>query len=1175
MFFIRFSIKKISITFLFSIFVFSFLQAQDRSDYALLWEIQHKGDTKKSYLFGTMHLKDKRVFDFSDAFLPALKASEVFALELNPETLEMDLEKIKLFKDLSSKYKEILDSDDYERLRQKIKDKTGDDLDELPVNDPDYLESIFRPDLDKEDDKDIFLDLYLYQIAASLDKEIDGLEELKDQMTDYTTLSDEKVKNTVLELINYSDEEYVSQIEKMIEVYVSGDLNKIDAFIKSYSGYDAVLEKRNKVMVASITSIIEDKSLFAAIGAAHLPGETGVINLLRKEGYTVKKVENVFTGLSNNFVIKPNLDAWDSYTDVLHGYTLNLPASVQKIEIGEEDGKEAFVDLKSGTIFFHFGLDMRDKSKLLQERAPEKFVQNLVLKDSTAVLSNKEVVRENGVYKQIIIKGQSLNKVNHFELISKNGFFYVFGMEYSKSNHSVIAENFFKNVTFQIPTLENSLWQPFIHKEGAFSVDMPGDITDNSRTTPNPIDPDGDPYEINMYFAQDIGSGHNYIVRYNNFPLGYYLQNQTESAGELVSQVEQSTGAKVLSNNISTHNGYTTYDFEVKLQGKYHSIIRYFFRDSRTYILLSQSVNEIDTVSFDNPVFNSFKFEEYQPSDFKSVDDVDGKYSFIFPNELRSEIDTERQYDTYIADSKTYYGLDKNTGGCYSINLSDLKKYFRVNKDEIGTFFDEYADAYKEYGDSIYKKKSFLDEKYPAKEYYMRSDDTPVLKRHKFILMNNRLVVLSSYLGEEETESQKATRFFNGVTMKKQKAFDVYTSKASLIMKDIKSSDSITRFEANGALDYYDFETSDRTILEKGLTRKYINDTTYYGTKNLLIYNLGLIGNTSTISKLESFYNSDAAKEYNKSMTLVALTKMKLSEANEVYFRLIETNPPIREVDGEYPILDAEADSILSYKKYGDRILKLNDTPEFRDLVISYWVRTIRKDSTAIEFLKERKDQLFKHFEEDVMLYTNTSSKILPIYLSYEGIINDYINLYSSLNIDTKETKEVIENLFHHVDKRNWYTYRLYDYYITNTDMPNQAVASSLLEELYYRFEAMQVILKSGKEELIPMEYLEPSSFAKLSLYNAIGDYHGYSDEITYNKTIPYKGEEYDIYTVSYTITPDEGEVYTSNYLGVVKKGVIDVTDFNLLEAHYSYEVMSEESLDNQAISLLDSIHKK
>jgi hypothetical protein len=209
------------------------------------------------------------------------------------------------------------------------------------------------------------------------------------------------------------------------------------------------------------------------------------------------------------------------------------------------------------------------------------------------------------------------------------------------------------------------------------------------------------------------------------------------------------------------------------------------------------------------------------------------------------------------------------------------------------------------------------------------------------------------------------------------------------------------------------------------------------------------------------------------------------------------------------------------------------------------------------------------------MLYTNTSTEKKPIYLSYEGVISDYISLYSSLDIDTKETKEVIENLFHHVDKRSWYTYRLYDYYITNTETPDQTVVSSLLEELYYRFEAIQVILKSGKEELIPKEYLEPSSFAKLSMYNTIGDYHGYSDQITYNETITYNGDAYDIYTISYTIIPDDAEEYISNYLGVVKKGAIDVKNFNLLEAHYSYEEMSDEPLKDQAISLLDSLQEE
>ena len=51
------------------------LRAQriNRSNYELLWRIDGPGMTSPSYLFGTMHLTDKRVFEFSDSVLLALR----------------------------------------------------------------------------------------------------------------------------------------------------------------------------------------------------------------------------------------------------------------------------------------------------------------------------------------------------------------------------------------------------------------------------------------------------------------------------------------------------------------------------------------------------------------------------------------------------------------------------------------------------------------------------------------------------------------------------------------------------------------------------------------------------------------------------------------------------------------------------------------------------------------------------------------------------------------------------------------------------------------------------------------------------------------------------------------------------------------------------------------------
>ena len=60
---------------------------QSRSNYNLLWKISGNGLKKPSYLFGTMHLKDKRVFDFSDSVLVKLDECPAFAMEILPDSI--------------------------------------------------------------------------------------------------------------------------------------------------------------------------------------------------------------------------------------------------------------------------------------------------------------------------------------------------------------------------------------------------------------------------------------------------------------------------------------------------------------------------------------------------------------------------------------------------------------------------------------------------------------------------------------------------------------------------------------------------------------------------------------------------------------------------------------------------------------------------------------------------------------------------------------------------------------------------------------------------------------------------------------------------------------------------------------------------------------------------------
>ncbi|PZP49553.1 MAG: hypothetical protein DI598_07540 [Pseudopedobacter saltans] len=69
---------------LFSFFGFSQKQKLEKT---LLWRISGNGLQKPSYLFGTIHLTDERLFNFQDSVYHAIEVSEGLAIEINPDEM--------------------------------------------------------------------------------------------------------------------------------------------------------------------------------------------------------------------------------------------------------------------------------------------------------------------------------------------------------------------------------------------------------------------------------------------------------------------------------------------------------------------------------------------------------------------------------------------------------------------------------------------------------------------------------------------------------------------------------------------------------------------------------------------------------------------------------------------------------------------------------------------------------------------------------------------------------------------------------------------------------------------------------------------------------------------------------------------------------------------------------
>ncbi len=150
-------------------------KAQKPTAKSLLWRITGKGLSKPSYLFGTMHLYDKRLFQFGDSVYNSLEQTQGFAMELDPNSM-MDSLLINLNEtDTTTSLAKMIDKKQYDTVAKKLEKKLG-----IPAS------RITRKALMKERSKEVYrrrnkddmntaVDLYLYNATS---KE-NGWEELK------------------------------------------------------------------------------------------------------------------------------------------------------------------------------------------------------------------------------------------------------------------------------------------------------------------------------------------------------------------------------------------------------------------------------------------------------------------------------------------------------------------------------------------------------------------------------------------------------------------------------------------------------------------------------------------------------------------------------------------------------------------------------------------------------------------------------------------------------------------------------------------------------------------------------------------------------------------------------------------------------------------------------------
>lgn len=277
----------------------------------LFWKISHEDDEHVSWLFGTMHKSDERILNLPRNVQAALDAAQTFVGELDGSktAYEMGL--------IMSETPELMFQPEGQNLSDNLSDETvvqvdrllnerGMDFDQLDPLQPWLSASMLASTLcDVEMDlaDTNFLDVAMENTARAAGKAIVGLETVRQQINAiggidksffYKSLDDaaqqhrDGIYDDLLQSITeiYLDEEIGVMLPLMM--HYSYSLKEGEADMRSFQR--ELLDIRNQGMVEKSAELIDQGSAFIAVGALHLIGETGVVEGLRNEGYTVERV---------------------------------------------------------------------------------------------------------------------------------------------------------------------------------------------------------------------------------------------------------------------------------------------------------------------------------------------------------------------------------------------------------------------------------------------------------------------------------------------------------------------------------------------------------------------------------------------------------------------------------------------------------------------------------------------------------------------------------------------------------------------------------------------------------------------------------------------------------------------------------------------------------------------
>jgi uncharacterized protein YbaP (TraB family) len=895
---------------------------------SLLWEITGNGLNKPSYLFGTMHVSNKMVFNLSDSFYIGIKNADVVALETDMGTWQEDF----------SRYD--LDGNGYNfdyNLRRGV-DGPGDYLTIGTLQFPPYEKLIemalysspaminsflYRTNSDRAVDfeEDTYLDMHIYQSGKKWGKKVCGVENFDQSMElmKQAYIDASKEKNKRQRSFDYEGDFSYSKLE---DAYRTGNLDLLDTINKVNSTSAAFdekfLYKRNEIQANSIDSIIRAKqSLFVGVGAAHLPGQRGVIELLRRKGYTLRPIRITERDSRHKEELEkirvPVQFNRQTSNDGL--FSVSMPGRLYDFNsaYGIVD-QQQFADMSNGAYYMVTRINTNSILWGHSEDVILKKIDSVIYENVPGRILTKQPITKNG-YKGFEVTNRTRRGdfqrynifVTPFEIIlfkmSGNG-------EYVKDGSE--ANQFFSSIQFNDYNNEWKKWTPSF---GGFEVEMPHEpvITRKANWQFMAIDKGTNTgFEI---IRTDI---HNYaFVEEDSFDLA--LMEESFAASDFID--------KQLSRKQTNWKGYPALEAKYKYKDNSIALVRFLIQGTHYYTLVAHGRTENAKM---NQFLNSFLVTPFKYDVPKQLRDTSLYYTVQSPVTLE-KVKKLSMYPENVSRYGNSYGDDDeallseentsrsktivndSTGEKIFVYFSKPSRYY-YKEDSVSGLDSSYFDRGRMKWQFRSQKKYELPNKIKVQEYVLGDAKSSRYVQGKVFTKNGVSYWLQTEGDTLSKPSVFISNFFESFTPADTvKGINVQEKKTKLFFEDFFNKDTLRHRRAVVNIDKLDFDSADFPLLKNSIQSLSWKERKYMEVKNDFLWQLSNVKSKQAADYLKEIYYAAGDTVEFQYTVLNALLAQKTFYSYGVFKDIMLNEPPILDVDDKTSAYAASRRSNGSY----------------------------------------------------------------------------------------------------------------------------------------------------------------------------------------------------------------------------------------------------------------------